>query len=399
MTTENFPFGELLDALDAAPPFALLAVLTGHLKEVVDAQGVTLLLADYGERRLERLDEGRPTRSGESLDVDGSPQGRVFRRQERLSWPEGNAHRVCLPVTVRADRLGVLDVVLPEPPTAPVLTRLGHVATTLAYVIAAARPYTDVFERVRRYKPLELAAEIQWGLLPALAYEGDVLALAGVLEPAYEFGGDNFDYAVEEGAVTASVTDAMGHGLRAAVIGSLAVNALRNARRSGASLTEQAAAANAALFGQCEGEHFVSGLLVRVDLDSGEAVAVNAGHPPPHRVGREMVQEIPLVPDFPLGLFPDSTYLPQSLALAPGDRLVLHSDGVVEAAPDSGEQFGSERLHALLRDTAGLRPPEVARLVARSVVAHRGGGLRDDATILCIDRRPESVAAEGRTGP
>lgn len=386
--TPAFPFGQLLDALDAAPPFAVLAVLNAQLKELVDATGATVLLADYGERWLECLDEGRPTRSGQRVSVDEGLPGRAFRRQEVLAAPGGDQHRVYLPVTIRADRLGVLDVVLPSAPSPDVLTKLRHAATALAYVIAAARPYTDVFERVRRYKRLELAAEIQWGLLPALAYEGDELVLAGMLEPAYEFGGDNFDYAVEEGAVVVSVSDAMGHGLRAAVVGSLAVNALRNARRSGADLVGQAEAANDALSSQFGGDQFVSGLLLRLDLDGGGVTAVNAGHPPAFRVRDGQVHQLALVPDFPFGLFPGSVYRAQSLALAPDDRLVVISDGVVEACPEGGEEFGWERLAGLLAETAALDPPEVVRLITRAVATHRAAELKDDATVLCVDRVP-----------
>ena len=385
--TERYPFGRLLDALDSAPPFALLAVLTAHLKETVDAHGATLLLADYAERRLERLDEGRPVRSGESFPVDGSPPGRVFRRQEALAVPEGDAHRVYVPVTVRNDRLGVLDVLLPEAPSPDTLTRLGHVATTLAYVIAAARPYTDVFERVRRYKRLELAAEIQWGLLPALAYDGDELSLAGMLEPAYEFGGDNFDYAVEEGSVTLSVTDAMGHGLRAAVVGSLVVNALRNARRSGASLVEQAREANAAMSEQFGGEQFASGLLMRIHVGLGDVEVVNAGHPPAFLVRAGAVSELALAPDYPLGMFPDTRFCARSLRTEPGDRLVLYSDGVVEATSPDSQPFETDRFVGLLAETATLPPAEVTRLVTRAVLDHRNGPLVDDATVLCIDRK------------
>jgi serine phosphatase RsbU (regulator of sigma subunit) len=335
---------------------------------------------------LECLDEGRPTRSGVRLSVDEGLPGRAFRRQEVLAAPDGDKHRVYLPVTIRADRLGVLDVVVPSPPSPDVLTRLRHAATALAYVIAAARPYTDVFERVRRYKRLELAAEIQWGLLPALAYEGDELTLAGMLEPAYEFGGDNFDYAVEEGAITLSVTDAMGHGLSAAVVGSLAVNAMRNARRSGADLVGQAEAANDALSSQFGGNQFVSGLLIRVDLDSGEMTAVDAGHPSAFRIRDGRVEELTLDPDFPFGIFADSTYRAQSLAVERGDRLVVISDGVIEASPDVGEQFGPERLIGLLEETAALSPPEVVRLITRAVSTHRATDLKDDATVLCVDR-------------
>ena len=95
----------------------------------------------------------------------------------------------------------------------------------VAYVIVTARRYTDLFERVRRRRSLELAAEIQWELLPVLAFEGDAFALAGALEPAYTIAGDSFDYSVDVDHVTLVITDGMGHGLRAALLGSLALRA------------------------------------------------------------------------------------------------------------------------------------------------------------------------------
>jgi hypothetical protein len=385
--TAGEDIAELLAALDSAPPFAALAVLTGHVKAMFPAQAVSLLLADYGERTLERIDEGRPARSSESLAVDDSPAGTVFRRQQPMAFPDQEGHRVYVPVSVRADRLGVLDVLLARPPSAHDLDRVGRVATTVAYVIAACRPYTDFFERARRYRPLELAAEIQWGLLPALAYESDDVALAGMLEPAYEFGGDNFDYCVDVGTVTDTVTDAMGHGLRAAVVGSLAVNALRNARRSGHGVGDQAQAANAAVSSQFEEEQFVSGLVACLDLATGAVDVVNAGHPHAYCLRGGQASEMNLDADFPLGMFRDATYQVQRWQLAPGDRLLVVSDGVLEAAPDSLDQFGEERLVDLAQATASLPPAEVVRLITRAVVDHRASDLRDDATAVCLDWR------------
>lgn len=379
------PLGDLLVALDTAPPFAALAVVTATLRRDLDAEAVSLLLADYGERTLERLDEGRPMRSAESLSVADSPAGRVFRTGEMLALPEDDAHRLYLPVSIRADRLGVLDVVLPKPPDDDVIDHLHQVATTLAYVIASSRPYTDVFERVRRYKRLALAAEIQWGLLPALAYEGDAVSLSGTLEPAYEFGGDNFDYSIEEGSITLSVTDAMGHGLNAAVVGSLAVNALRNARRSGLELVAQAEAASRAVLSQFGGELFVSALLARIDLSTGRVDVVDAGHPPAYLLRAGLVEELTMDADFPLGMFDGSTYNLQQMTLEHGDRVVLVSDGVLEARPDDGEPYGIDRLVDLMKSAAPVPASEVVRLVTRAVVEHRAGDLRDDATVVCLD--------------
>ena len=81
----------------------------------------------------------------------------------------------------------------------------------------------------------------------------------------------------------------------------------------------------------------------------------------------------------------------QQLTLEPGDRLVLLSDGVLEAAPEGGPAFGAARLEGLLRSSRELAPHEVARLLVREVIAHRAGDLADDVTVVCLDwREPAS---------
>ncbi|HEX8769649.1 MAG TPA: PP2C family protein-serine/threonine phosphatase, partial [Acidimicrobiales bacterium] len=218
-------------------------------------------------------------------------------------------------------------------------------------------------------------------------YEGDEVSLAGMLEPAYEFGGDNFDYAVDEGSVSVSITDAMGHGLGAAVIGSLVVNAFRNNRRSGLGLVEQATVASDALISQFKGEQFVSGVLMTIDLATGDVAAVNAGHPTGYRIRSGQVHELFLEANHPLGMFEDTEYYLQSLSMERGDRFVLISDGVLEASPDGGDQYGLERFASFLAETAELHPTEVVRLAIGAVTGHRGAELRDDATVLVVDRR------------
>src|SRR5439155_4458550 len=106
------------------------------------------------------------------------------------------------------------------------------VAQVLAYVPTGARRYTDRFETLGSRRDLGLAAEIQWELLPVLAYELPRFSIAGALEPAYDIGGDTFDYAVSAQQLSVSITDAVRHGLRAAMLSSPAVSAMRNTRRS-----------------------------------------------------------------------------------------------------------------------------------------------------------------------
>jgi serine phosphatase RsbU (regulator of sigma subunit) len=375
----------LSERLDAAPPHALVEVVRVALEADAGAKTAAILLSDYADSTLERLEAGGATASSASLSVEGTDEGRAYRLQVLTVVDDDRGRRVLVPVTVRSERLGLLEVVLPSAPDDATLDVLRQVGATVAYVIVTARRYTDLFERVRRRRSLELAAEIQWELLPVLAYAGTAFSLAGALEPAYSIAGDSFDYAVDVDHVTLVITDGMGHGLRAALLGSLALSSLRNARRRGLDLAEQARTANDVLFEQFGGDQFVTGLLVRVDLASGEAVTVNAGHPLPLRVRGDRANDISLVPDPPMGLFPGQTYATQRFRLDAGDRMALVSDGITEACPPDGHDFGRQRLGRLLLDTRARAPVEVVRLVTKAVMEHRATELRDDATILCVD--------------
>ena len=304
---------------------------------------------------------------------------RVIRVQ--LSW------RACLPVSLGAERFGVLDVRLAAEPSPALVTELSWVAMALGFALAAAGRATDQVELARRSRPLSLPAEIQWELLPRLALEAPAYVVAGTVEPAYDVGGDTFDHAAQPEALTVSITDAMGHGLQAALLAGLAVAALRNARRRPAGLLDQVHHANQALHEQFGGERFVTGQVLRVDVPGGTGAIINAGHPPPLRVRGGQVEPVGLDADLPLGLDGATVYHVQQLTLEPGDRLVLVSDGVLEAVPEGGQAFGTARLEELLRSSQELAPHDVTRLLVREVIAHRAGDLADDVTVVCLDWR------------
>ena len=113
---------------------------------------------------------------------------------------------------------------------------------------------------------------------------GGAVTLAAWLQPAGEIGGDTFDFSLDRDALHLSMTDAMGHTMDAALLATVLVGGLRNARRRGVELAEQARLANDALVEQADESQFVTGLLVRIDLPRATAGIVNAGHPPPLRL-------------------------------------------------------------------------------------------------------------------
>jgi serine phosphatase RsbU (regulator of sigma subunit) len=384
---EHIPdVGELVRQLGTSPPFRLLEVARGYLAAAEKVEAVNLLLVDYGQELLspfgayqgpplgqERVDQGE---AGLAYQTQATRVGRV-----QLGW------RACVPVTLGGERFGVLDVRVDAEPSAGLVAELERVAMALAFALAAAGRATDEVELARRGRPLSLPAEIQWELLPRLALAAPEYVVAGALEPAYDVGGDTFDFAAQPQALAVSVTDAMGHGLQAALLAGLTVAALRNARRRRAGLLEQVDQANRALHAQFGGERFVTGQVLRLDVPGGTGAVVNAGHPLPRLVRGNRVEPVGLDPDLPLGVDPETIYRVQPLQLEPGDRLVLLSDGVLEAAPEGGAAYGASRLAEVLRASREVAPYEVARLVVGEVIARRAGDLADDLTVVCLDWR------------
>src|SRR5215207_2124511 len=377
--------GQLLPALDEAFPTRMVDVLGRFLAEHAGAESVDLLLADYELEQLVRVRPDQPAASQEALPVSGTDTGRAFSTQSTVIVAEATATVVHVPISLRAERLGMLRVRLRDPVPADVIDGLKQVATVVAYVVFGAGRFTDMYEQARRRKPLALDAEMQWNLLPVRAFSGPHFELAGQLMPAYDVGGDSFDYSVEAGSLRLSLTDAMGHGLQASLLDTLTVSALRNVRRAGGSLVDQAQVAQEALIANFPRVTFVAAFLASIDLETGRAEVVNAGHPTGCLLRRGRLQRLDLRAQTPLALDPGCRYKVQHFDLEPGDRLFLTSDGVTDAAPAGGQCFGDERLDGMLLGTAGLPPHEAVRQVLRTVSAYQGDNFRDDATALCLD--------------
>ncbi|MGI8684279.1 MAG: PP2C family protein-serine/threonine phosphatase [Acidimicrobiales bacterium] len=178
-----------------------------------------------------------------------------------------------------------------------------------------------------------------------------------------------------------SMTDAMGHGVAAALLATLALGSLRNSRRAELGVAEQARRANEAMISNASEDQFVTGLLLRVELRTGRVVAVNAGHPWPYRLRDGRVDCLVLEADIPFGMVEQSTYHEQELQLEPGDRLVVITDGLLERNAILAE-FD---IASALAETAALHPREVVHVFKAAVLAASGAELADDAAVLCID--------------
>jgi serine phosphatase RsbU (regulator of sigma subunit) len=378
----------LLAAVEAAPPVAAVDVLAGALAEAIDAREVSFLIADFSGRSLIRLGhaggEGalrlQGTETAERVPLVGTPQGRALAAQAVEVIAEDGGARLFAPVTSRGEAVGVLELGLEEFPAERTVADVALAAHFFAYVVIANRRYTDLFEWGQRSVPLSLAAEIQHRLLPgAFTCEAGQFTLAAWLQPAGEIGGDTFDFSLERDTLHVSMTDAMGHTMDAALLATVLVGGLRNARRRGVELAEQARLASDALAEQAGDGQFVTGLLVRIDLVSATAAIVNAGHPPPLRLRAGRVEQVRLEADRPFGLLPGLGYRVQALQLEVGDRLMFVTDGMLE------RDAARMNISAILTASMDMHAREAVQHLTQAVLQASGGELRDDATALCLD--------------
>jgi serine phosphatase RsbU (regulator of sigma subunit) len=380
--------GGLLEKVEAAAPIDAVEVVAAELGRMVDAHAVALLIADFSGRALVRLTSSAPiegarthgVEQAETLPLPGTLYDRVLRTQQPDVEPVGDGARVLVPVTDRGDAIGLLELHLPRYPSDDEIMDIASAAHALAYVVIAARRHTDVFEWGQRTTPFSLAAEIQRRLLPA-AYtcEAGQFTLAGWLEPASQVGGDTFDYSLDRHTLQLSISDAVGHQVPAALVATLLVGALRNARRKGLDLTDQARYANDAVAEHAEPGQFVTGQLLNIDLTTGEALIINAGHTLPLRLRDGRVETIPLAVQPPFGVVPGRTFTIQSFPLEPGDRLIFLTDGMQE------RNAASFDVEAALEHSADLHPREVVHALGAAVLKATGGDLQDDATMVCLD--------------
>jgi serine phosphatase RsbU (regulator of sigma subunit) len=369
-------------ALRAAPPDRLPDVVAEHLRRYFAAVRVEVLLGDLTLSGLWPV-----------LESDGDPGGplaqRCFGSQQPVveDRPAGTV-RLYLPVSVWAERLGVLLVETTLGPDGELVDQLAAIADELAIALRAADRDTDRYRGVTRRARLTMAAELQWDLLPGRSLGDDRFLVAGQLEPAYAVCGDHFDWTVTGDELTVTVLNGHGDGLEAAVLTTVAVNAMRNARRSGANIEEQAELASDAVYARHGGAAHVATLLLGIDLVSGGVEAVDAGSPRAMVARDGEVLPVALEQQLPLGMFAEVRYEIQRFRLQPADRLLVVSDGVHAAAPGGRSPYGESALLSALRRTRLQPATEAVGTVMRSLHDyHAGTDPTDDAVTVCLDWR------------
>ncbi len=378
--------GRLMASLLLSEPEDGPAALTRTVHGETRAQSVTLRLADFPVRTLVPVAWTGTTDTPATAQVDGSdPVGQALRTQQPVLDGSTDRRVVNVPLAARGERAGVLTVTgSPQDPheLIPVVQAMGD---AFALALPGLVRGNDHLAGLRRTSRFTVSAEMQWQQLNSRGVAAHRFNVAAQTEPAYSAGNESYDWACTSTRLQLGVLDCSGSRERAATATALALGALRNARRGGLALPDQAALIDQALWDQFAGTVSAEAVLLDIDLtdsDSVSAAGLSTGQIGLFRERHGHVIELPVDVSLPLGMFDGSRYRSAPLDIAPNDRLVLVTDGL-GTLTDFDATTTHDLTEALVRGR-DLLPAELVRHLLRTIDEDPAG----DATAICIDLRP-----------
>jgi len=357
---------------------------------------VWMYLVDQ-EQRVLRPVPSPPAELPPPLAVESTIAGRAFMTVRPLPSTVDGRGRLWLPLLDGTERLGVLECIVRDGASvhdADLVAGCDLFGQLVGHLVATKVPYGDDLLKVRRTQRMSEASELVWRLLPPLTFAGERMVVSAVLEPCYEVGGDGFDYSADGSSLYFAIFDTAGHGLRSGLGTAVVMSAVRAARRAGDGLYAMARAADRALEEHLPELRFTTAVLGLLELESGRLRYINAGHPQPLLIRQgKVVRSLDGGQRMPLGLDDPQIEVAEEV-LERGDRLLLYTDGAIEARDHGGGLFGIDGLIDLVeRDTCRLPAPETLRRLCHAALAQYDGPPGDDVTLMLLEWSRDAVDA------
>ena len=235
---------------------------------------------------------------------------------------------------------------------------------------------------------LAIARELQHSVLPADMADRPGYAVKGVMESAQEVGGDFYDFFERpDGRLVFVIADVSGKGVPAAFFMAISRTLLKAIALFEPDPAQCIRQLNDLLVVDNDRMMFVTLLFGIFDPATGRAEIVNAGHLPPVRLGREGAALVPSTGDMAVAVADGIDFTTLAVDLAPGESLVLYTDGVTEAFDAAGDQFGEARMVERLAPLGGAGPEAVAAAMLETVKTFEQGVEQSDDITLLIVRR------------
>lgn len=285
------------------------------------------------------------------------------------------------------------------PPYSSQGARITHNLTALiafAFVVYVIRRYVKQREQLEKavreqrdqlLQEVELAAGVQRMFLPISRPSIPGLEIAGMMQPVRGVGGDYYDYIpVNEHTIQVVIADVAGKGVPAALLMSATAAAVQLEASEKRDMLEVVNRLNNGIHSVSDGSRYVTLVLADIDALSRSFRYVNCGHNPALLFQAKTGDVIPMNSScFPVGMFDSEACEVNRADLAAGDILVLYTDGITEAENSQGEEFGMERLSAVIRRDSSMSAEELMNRIFQSAEAFcQGVGFNDDATALVV---------------
>lgn len=318
------------------------------------------------------------------------PANVVFEsRRATLVVDETEASRMSLPVLGGGGRT-VAALIVESPEDA------AYGQEELDWVMSYARAASPSIERALLYAQLasgrrlmgelEVARQVMAGLLPSEAPKLPGFDIAAVIEPAFEVGGDYYDFIpLGNERISFALADVSGKGAPAALVVAAMRATLYTLASRGLALREILHRANEFILASTGPKaKYVTLFYAVLDTVARRFLYINAGHLPPIVLRKDGSIELLRSGGFPLGFFENPRYFEQFVQLETGDLICLYTDGITESMSSADEDYGRERLVEVLRRTQGSSASDVCRKVLRDVRHFSDGAFSDDASVLVI---------------
>jgi len=408
----------------------LVPLVMKKCREALDAEGASLLLLDAARNELyfpyvatedaEAAEQLREVRFPSDSGIAGAVlrEGRAIRIDDVTSDPRfyrgvdrrtGTSTRALLsaPLRGRTGAIGVLQAINPLDGgcfTEEDLAFFEALAASVSIAIENARFYRQLRDQVAALekaveehnellalrRELQIAREIQQSIIPRVfpAWPGrsDFEIFASML-PANEVGGDFYDFfLLDDDHLAVAIGDVSGKGVPAALFMAVTRTLLRSAAMARLSAAGCLKQVNRLLCLENEQGMFVTLFYGILDTRSGEFAYANAGHNPPWVLRcSHALESLPATGDLVLGGLEDASYQEHRVQLAPGDGILLYTDGVTESFDTANRVYSDERLAKLLRTTRDPSPATLVAEVVESVQKHgEGCDQSDDMTVMAL---------------